>query len=52
VAGLIARTAGAGAGLSLVIGASVNAAIVVLLVYVTMRVMERGRRLLETRFAR
>ena len=52
VAGLVARTAGAGPGLSLVIGAIVTAAIVVLLVYVTIRVMERGRRLLETRFAR
>jgi hypothetical protein len=29
-----------------------TAASVILLVYVTVRVMERGRRLLETRFAR
>jgi preprotein translocase subunit SecY len=52
IAGLVAKAGGAGSGLSLFISAVVTAAIVVLLVYATRRITERGRRSLEPRFAR
>lgn len=50
--GLVAKTMGAGSELSLFIGAVVTSAIVALLAYVSRRIIERGRRLLEPRFAR
>ena len=52
VGGLAAKALGAGSALSLVIGAVVTSAIVALLFYVSGRIIERGRRLLEPRFAR
>ena len=52
IGGLVAKAVGAGSGLSLFISAVVTAVIVVLLVYASRRVIERGRRLLEPRFAR
>jgi hypothetical protein len=52
VAGLIAKAVGAGSGLSLFIGSVLTSAIVVLLVYASRRVIERGHRLLEPRFPR
>jgi hypothetical protein len=50
--GLVANAVGARFELSLFIGAVVTSAIVVLLVYASRRIIERGRRLLEPRFAR
>jgi hypothetical protein len=50
--GLVAKAVGAGSELSLVIGGVVTSVIVVLLVYASRRIIERGRRLLEPRFER
>jgi hypothetical protein len=50
--GLVAKALGSGSELSLVIGGVVTAVVVVLLVYAERRIIERGRRLLEPRFAR
>jgi hypothetical protein len=52
VAGLVAKTVGAGSALSLVIGAVVTSVSIVLLAYASRRIIERGRRLLEPGFAR
>ena len=52
VVGLVANAAGAGSELSLLIGAVVTAVLVVSLVNTSRRLIERGRRLLEPRFAR
>ena len=52
VAGLVAKTVGAGSTLSLVIGAVVTSVSIVLLAYASRRIIERGRRLLEPGFAR
>ena len=50
--GLVAKALGAGSALSLFIGAVVTSLVVVLLVEADRRIIERGRRLLEPRFAR
>jgi hypothetical protein len=52
VVGLVANAAGAGSELSLLIGAVVTTVLVVSLVNTSRRLIERGRRLLEPRFAR
>src|SRR4029077_19886176 len=52
VGGLVAKVVGAGSGLSLLIGAVVMSVVVALLVYADRRIIARGRRRLETRFAR
>jgi hypothetical protein len=52
VGGLIARSLGAGSQVSLLIGAALTVVIVVVLAYVSIRIVERGRRLLEPRFGR
>jgi hypothetical protein len=52
VVGLVANAAGAGSELSLFIGAVVTTVLVVSLVNTSRRLIERGRRLLEPRFAR
>ena len=52
VVGLVAHAAGTGSVLSLVIGGVVTAVLVVALVNTSRRLIERGRRLLEPRFAR
>jgi hypothetical protein len=52
VVGLVANAAGTGSELSLVIGAVVTTVLVVSLVNTSRRLIERGRRLLEPRFAR
>jgi hypothetical protein len=52
VVGLIANTAGTGSELSLFIGAAVTTVLVISLVTTSRRLIERGRRLLEPRFAR
>jgi len=52
VVGLVANAAGAGSELSLFIGALVTTVLVVSLVNTSRRLIERGRRLLEPRFAR
>ena len=52
VVGLVANAAGTGSELSLFIGAVVTTVLVVSLVNTSRRLIERGRRLLETRFAR
>ncbi len=52
VVGLVARSAGAGSELSLVIGGVVTTVLAVALVNASRRLIERGRRLLEPRFAR
>ena len=52
VVGLVANTAGTGSELSLFIGAVVTTVLVVSLVNTSRRLIERGRRLLEPRFAR
>ena len=52
VGGLVARAAGAGSELSLFIGAVVTTVLVVSLVNTSRRLIERGRRSLEPRFAR
>ena len=51
VVGLVARSAGAGSELSLVIGGVVTTVLAVALVNASRRLIERGRRLLEPRFA-
>ena len=50
--GLVANAASTGSELSLVIGAVVTTVLVVALVSMSRRLIERGRRLLEPRFAR
>ncbi len=52
VAGLVARVVSAGTGLSLLVGAVVTSAAVALLVDADRRIIRRGRRRLEPRFAR
>jgi len=52
VVGLVANAAGTGSELSLFIGALVTTVLVVSLVNTSRRLIERGRRLLEPRFAR
>ena len=52
VVGLVANAAGAGSELSLFIGAVLTTVLVVSLVNTSRRLIERGRRLLEPRFAR
>ena len=52
IVGLLARAAGAGSDLSLFIGAVLTSVIVVLLVYATKKVVERGRSSLQPRFPR
>ena len=52
VGGLVAKALGAGSELSLFIGAVVTSLVIVLLVEADRRIIERGRRLLEPRFAR
>ena len=52
VVGLVANAAGTGSELSLFIGAVVTTVLVVSLVNTSRRLIERGRRLLEPRFAR
>ena len=52
VVGLVANAAGTGSELSLVIGAIVTTVLVVALVSMSRRLIERGRRLLEPRFPR
>ena len=52
VVGLVAKAVGAASELSLSIGAVVTTLLVVLLVNTSRRLIERGRRLLEPRFAR
>ena len=52
VVGLVANAAGTGSELSLFIGAVVTTVLVVSLVNASRRLIERGRRLLEPRFAR
>ena len=52
VAGLVANAVGARSELSLFIGAVVTTVLVVLLVNTSRRLIERGRQLLEPRFAR
>ena len=52
VVGLVANAAGTGSELSLFIGGVVTAVLVVSLVTASRRLIERGRRLLEPRFAR
>ena len=52
VVGLVANAAGTGSELSLLIGAVVTGALVVSLVNTSKRLIERGRRSLEPRFAR
>ena len=52
VGGLVAKAAGAGSELSLFIGAVVTTVLVVSLVNTSRRLIERGRRSLEPRFAR
>jgi cation transporter-like permease len=52
VVGLVANAAGTGSELSLFIGAGVTTVLVVSLVNTSKRLIERGRRLLEPRFAR
>jgi hypothetical protein len=52
VGGLLAKVAGAGSGLSLLVGAAVMSVVVALLVHVDRRIVARGRRRLEPRFAR
>ncbi len=52
VGGLVAKVVGAGSGLSLLIGAVVMSVVVALLVDADRRIIARGRRRLETRFAR
>ena len=52
VAGFVAKTVGAGSELSILIGAVVTTALVVVLVNASRRIIERGRRMLEPRFAR
>ena len=52
VAGLITRSLGAGSQVSLLIGAALTAVIVVVLAYLSIRIVERGRRSLEPRFGR
>src|SRR6188472_1013020 len=52
VVGLVANAAGTGSELSLFIGAVVTTMLVVSLVNMSRRLIERGRRLLEPRFAR
>ena len=50
--GLVARTLDAGTDLCLFIGGAVTAAFVMALVYLSIRIMKRGRRLIESRFGR
>ena len=52
VGGLVANALGAGSALSLLIGAVVTSLVVALLIDADRRIIERGRRLLEPRFAR
>ena len=52
VVGLVANAAGTGSELSFFIGAVVTTVLVVSLVNTSRRLIERGRRLLEPRFAR
>jgi len=52
VVGLVANAAGTGSELSLFIGAVVTTVLVVSLVNTSRRLIKRGRRLLEHRFAR
>jgi hypothetical protein len=52
IGGLIARSAGAGFGLSLFVGAVVTLMVGVLLVYAEQRIVERGRGLVHPRFPR
>ena len=52
VVGLVAKAVGAASELSLSIGAVITTLLVVLLVNTSRRLIERGRRLLEPRFAR
>jgi hypothetical protein len=52
VGGLVAKAAGAGSELSLLVGAVVTSVIVVVLVYASRRIIERGHRLLAPRFER
>jgi hypothetical protein len=52
VVGLVANAAGTGSELSLFIGGVVTAVLVVSMVNTSRRLIERGRRLLEPRFAR
>src|SRR6476646_782188 len=52
VGGLVAKVAGAGSELSLLIGAVVTSVVVALLVHADRRIIARGRRRLEPRFAR
>jgi hypothetical protein len=52
VGGLVAKVVGAGSELSLLIGAAMTSAVVALLVHADRRMIARGRRRLEPRFAR
>ena len=52
VGGLVAKVVGAGSALSLLIGAVVTSVVVALLVHADRRIIARGRRRLEPRFAR
>jgi len=52
VGGLLARVVGAGSGPTLLIGAAVTSVAVALLVHADRRMISRGRRRLEPRFAR
>jgi hypothetical protein len=52
IVGLVANAAGAGSELSLFIGAVVTTVLAVSLISASRRIIERGRRLLEPRFAR
>ena len=52
VGGLVAKVVGAGSELSLLIGAVVTSVVVALLVHADRRIIARGRRRLEPRFAR
>jgi len=52
VGGLVARSLGAGSQVSLLIGAALTVVIVVALAYLSIRIVERGRRSLEPRFGR
>jgi hypothetical protein len=52
IGGLIARALGAGSEVSLLTGAALTVVVVAVLVYVSIRIIERGRRLLKPRFAR
>lgn len=52
IGGLVARSAGAGFSLSLLVGAVMTTVMVVLLVYAERRIVERGRGLFHPRFPR